>query len=164
MIKRAAAAFLLALMLIVAAGALSASAGTTRSAHGSRATLVGTWDVIVSNPGQPPARVLATFDGHGGTVDTPAAPATIRGASHGAWKRIGHRLYAMTRVFFRFEAGVYVGTTKVSGTIRVAPDGQSFAAVSVSELRDPGGSLIRGGIGGTAAGTRINVEEIPDRP
>jgi hypothetical protein len=66
----------------------------------------------------------------------------------------------MTRVFFRFDGGAYVGTTKVRGTIRVAPDGQSFAAESVSELRDPAGNLIRDGIPGTATGTRINVEEI----
>ena len=107
---------------------------------------------------------MATFDDGGTTVDSAAAPATIRGSSHGAWKRIGDRLYAMTRVFFSFEGNVYVGTTKVRGTIRVAPDGQSFVAVSVAELHDPAGNLIRGDIPGTAAGTRINVEEIPDSP
>jgi hypothetical protein len=150
--------------IVVAVGAALTPSGSASSGHASAKGLVGTWDVIVSLPGQPPGRVLATFDDGGTTVETAAVPGTIRGSSHGAWKRIGHRLYAMTRVFFRFEGGVYVGTTKVRGTIRVAPGGQSFDAVSVSELRDPAGNLIRGGIPGTAAGTRINVEEIPDTP
>lgn len=164
MIKRAALASLLALTLVIAVGALSASAGTKRSAHGARATLVGTWDVTVSVPGQPPFRTLAAFEDSGTTVETAAALGTLRGSSHGAWKRIGHRLYAMTRMFFRFEGGVYAGTSKVNATIRVARDGETFEAVSISELRDPAGNLIRGGIPGTAAGTRLNVEEIPDRP
>ena len=153
-----------ALIVMVAAGAAITPSGSASSGHASAKALVGTWDVIVSLSGQPPGRVLATFDDGGTTIDSAAAPATVRGSSHGSWKRIGHRLYAMTRVFFRFEGGAYVGTTKVRGTIKVTPDGQSFAAVSVAELRDPAGNLIRGGIPGTAAGTRINVEEIPDSP
>ena len=153
-----------ALTLMVAAGAAITPSGSASSGHASAKGLVGAWDVIVLLPGQPAARVLATFDAGGTTVDSAAVPGTVRGSSHGAWKRIGHRLYAMTRVFFRFEGGAYVGTTKVRGTIRVAPDGQTFAAVSVTELRDPAGNLIRGGIPGTAAGTRIDVEQIPDRP
>ncbi len=164
MIKRAAVVSFLALTLVVAVGAWSASAGTKRSAHGARATLVGTWDVTVSVAGQPPFRTLATFERGGTTVETAAAPGTLRGSSHGAWKRIGHRLYAMTRIFFRFEGGVYAGTSKVNATIRVASDGETIEAVSISELRDPAGNLIRGGIPGTAAGSRVNVEEIPDRP
>jgi hypothetical protein len=164
MIKKAAVASLLALTLVVAVGALSASAGTKRSAHGEPATLVGTWDVTVSVVGQPPFRTLATFERGGTTVETPAALGTLRGSAHGAWKRIGHRLYAMTRMFFRFEGGVYAGTTKVNATIRVARDGETLETVSISEMRDPAGNLIRGGIRATATGTRINVEEIPDRP
>ena len=46
--------------------------------------------------------------------------------------------------------------------MRVAPDGETFAAVSVSELRDPAGNLIRGGLRGTAVGTRVHVERIPE--
>jgi hypothetical protein len=46
----------------------------------------------------------------------------------------------------------------------VAPDGERFTAVSVSELRDPAGNLVVGGLRGTAAGKRIHVERIPDLP
>ena len=37
-------------------------------------SLVGTWDVTLSLPGQPPGRVLATFAGDGTTVESAAAP------------------------------------------------------------------------------------------
>lgn len=161
---------LIALTVAVAAEAMSASAAKHDFDFPfdlPRAALVGTWDVTLTLPGPSgptTARVLATFDGHGGTVESAAAPGTVRGASHGAWERIDRRLFAVTRIFFRFEGGVYVGTTKVNATVRVAPGGETFTAVSVSELRDPAGNLIRGGLRGTAAGTRVHVERIPDQP
>ena len=102
-------------------------------------------------PGLPPGRVLATFDGDGGTVESANAAPALRGASHGAWQRIAPNLFAVTRVFFRFnpQTGAYVGTQQVNATVRVAPDGETFTAVSVSELRDPAGNLILGGLRGT---------------
>ena len=117
-------------------------------------------------PGAPPGRVLATFNADGTTVESAAASPSTRGASHGVWKRIGRDLFSVTRVFFRFnpQTGAYLGTTKVNATVRVAPGGQRFAAVSVSELRDPAGNLVAGDLRGTATGVRMAVEEIPDRP
>ena len=117
-------------------------------------------------PGLPPGRVLATFDGDGGTVESANAAPALRGASHGAWERIEPDLFAVTRVFFRFnpQTGAYLGTEHVNATVRVAPDGETFTAVSVSELRDAAGDLVVGDLRGTAAGTRIHVERIPDQP
>jgi hypothetical protein len=57
-----------------------------------------------------------------------------------------------------------LGTTKVNATARLASDGETFEAVSISELRDPAGALIVGGLRGTATATRVNVEAIDDRP
>jgi len=161
---------LLAVTIAVAAGAMSASAAKQDFDFPfelPRAALVGTWDVTLTLPGPTgptTAKVLATFDGHSGTVESAAAPGTLRGASHGVWERIGHRLFAVTRVFFRFDGGAYVGTTKVNATVRVAPDGETFAAVSLSELRDPAGNVIRSGLPGTAVGSRMHVERIPNQP
>ncbi len=161
---------LIAVTVAVAAGAMSASAAKQDLDFPfelPRAALVGTWDVTLTLPGPAgptTAKVLATFDGHGGTVESAAAPGTLRGASHGVWERIGRRLFAVTRVFFRFENGVYVGTTKVNATVRVAPDGETFAAVSLSELRDQAGNVIRSGLPGTAIGSRMHVERIPNQP
>ena len=131
-----------------------------------RHSLVGTWDVTLSIPGQPPGRVLATFAGDGTTVESAAAPGTLRGASHGAWERIGPSLFSVTRVFFRFnpQTGAFLGTQKVNATVRVAQDRKTFTAVSISEQRDPAGNLIVGGLRGTAQGARLEVEQIPDQP
>ncbi len=74
------------------------------------------------------------------------------------------RLFAVTRVFSRFEGGACVGITKVNSTVRVAPDGETFAAVSLSELRDPAGNVIRSGLPGTAVGSRMHLERIPNQP
>jgi len=157
---------LFALTVMVATAAVSASAAKTPPKASAGYALVGTWDVTLSLPGQPPGRVLATFSGDGSTVESAAAPPALRGASHGAWERIGPYLFAVTRVFFRFnpQTGAFLGTQKVNATVRVASDGETFSAVSISEQRDPAGNVVLAGMRGTAAGTRIHVEQIPDRP
>ncbi len=166
--KRAvvAATAMLALTVVVATAAVSASAAKTPRKAGAGYALVGTWDVTLSLPGQPPGRVLATFAGDGTTVESAAAPPALRGASHGVWERIGPYLFSVTRIFFRFnpQTGAFLGTQKVNATVRVAQDGQTFSAVSISEQRDPSGNLVVGGLRGTAQGTRLEVEQIPDRP
>ncbi len=161
-----AAITLFALTVIVATGAMSASAAKNDLDHGSAHALVGSWDVTLTLPGLPPGRVLATFTRDGGTVESANAAPALRGASHGTWERIEQDLFAVTRVFFRFnpQTGAYLGTQKVNATVRVAPDGETFTAVSVSELRDPAGNVVLAGLRGTAAGTRIHVEPIPDQP
>jgi hypothetical protein len=154
-----------AVVAFAVAGGVAAARDDDEPRNGKRA-LAGTWDVTLTLPGAPPGRVLATFDADGTTVESAAASPTTRTASHGVWKRIGHDLFSVTRVFFRFnpQTGAYLGTTKVNATVRVAPDGQTFAAVSVSELRDPAGNLVAGGLPATATAVRMAVEEIPDRP
>jgi hypothetical protein len=157
---------LFALTVMVATAAVTASAAKAPPKASAGYALVGTWDVTLSLPGQPPGRVLATFSGDGSTVESAAAPPALRGASHGAWERIGPYLFAVTRVFFRFnpQTGAFLGTQKVNATVRVASDGETFSAVSISEQRDPAGNVVLAGMRGTAAGTRIHVEQIPDRP
>ena len=159
-----AAIALFATAIMVAAVSASAAKNPPKASVGH--SLVGTWDVTLTLPGQPPGRVLATFAGDGTTVESAAAPGTVRGASHGVWERIGPSLFAVTRVFFRFNAqnGAFLGTQKVNATVRVAQDRKTFTAVSISEQRDPAGNLIVGGLRGTAQGVRLEVEQIPDQP
>ena len=162
--KRALAAlYALVALSVVAAGAVSVAQAENPQKSASK-SLVGTWHVRLSIPGAPPGRVLATFNRDGTTVESVAAPPMTRGASHGVWKRIGPDLFSVTRVFFRFEGGNFVGTQKVNATVRVAPDGQTFAAVSISQMYDPAGNAVGPQFRGTAQGTRMHVEEIPDRP
>ena len=110
--------------------------------------------------------MLATYNDDGTTVESAAASPATRGSSHGAWERIGPDLFSVTRIFFRFnpQTGAFLGTTKVNASVRVASDGESFEAVSISELRDPAGALIVGGLRGPATATRVHVETIEDRP
>jgi hypothetical protein len=159
-----AAIALIALTVLVAAGAMSASAARNDLEHSSAHAIVGTWDVTLTLPGLPPGRVLATFDGDGGTVESANAAPALRGASHGAWERIEPDLFAVSRVFFRFnpQTGASLGTQQVNAITWVAPDGETFTAVS--ELRDPAGNLVVGGLPGTATGKRIHVERITDQP
>lgn len=166
-----AAITLLALTVMVATGAMSASAAKNESLKSTAHTLVGSWNVTITllnpPPGLPPVqRSLATFTRDGGTVETANAAPVLRGASHGAWERIQPNLFAVTRVFFRFnpQTGTYLGTQKVNATARVAPDGETFTAVSVSELRDPDGNVVLAGLQATAVATRIHAERIPDQP
>lgn len=162
---------LAALVVAVAAGAVSAGAAEQDRGFDfdvvPQAALVGTWDVTLTLPGPggtTTGRVLATFEGDGTTVESAAVPGTVRTASHGVWKPLDRRLFAVTRVFFRFENGVFAGTTKVNATVRVSAHEESFTAVSVSELRGPAGNLIVGGLRGTAVGTRMHVEPIAAQP
>lgn len=166
MYRRRLIAVAIALVLVVAATGVASAADDDKQSMGQPFGLVGTWEVTLMLPGAPPARVLATFNADGTTVESAAAPPATRGASHGVWERTGHDLYSVTRVFFRFNptTGAFLGTTKVNATARVAPDRQTFAAVSISELRDPSGALILGGLRGTATAVRMALEEIPDQP
>jgi hypothetical protein len=151
---------------LVATGAISAAAAEKPPKAAAPPVLVGTWDVTLTLPGAPPGRVLATFNIDRTTVESAAAPGTVRGASHGVWRIIERNLFAVTRVFFRFnpQTGAYLGTQKVNATVRVAPDGNTFSAVSISEQRDPAGAIVATGLRGTAQGARMQVEPIPDRP
>ena len=153
-------------VLIAVAGAVTATAANKPPKAKPKPALVGTWEVTLSVPGAPPGRVLATFNMDRTTVESAAAPPATRGSSHGVWKEIGSNLFAVTRVFFRFnpQTGAFLGTQKVNATVRVAADRRTFAAVSVSEQRDPAGNVVASGLRGTAQGVRMEVELIPDRP
>ena len=69
-------------------------------------------------------------------------------------------------LFFRFspQTGALLGTQKVSRTMRLSQDGQTFEAVSLAAQYDPDGVLTLGGLRATETGERIDVEPIPDQP
>jgi hypothetical protein len=88
-----------------------------------------------------------------------------RGPSHGAWEYLGGRLYADTQVFFRFDpAGAFLGTQRINENVRLAPDGDSYTAVAISNLFDTNGNLVVGGLRATVTATRIHIDRIPDQP
>ena len=115
----AAIAFI-ALTVMVAAGAMSAGAARSDLEHSSAHALVGSWDVTLLLPGLPPGRVLATFDGDGGTVESANAAPGLRGASHGAWERIAPNQFAVTTSVLQVQPA--------DGRIRGHPAGQRHRA------------------------------------
>ena len=152
-------------VLVLATAVVSAQAAKKPEQSAQGSAIVGSWDVVVTIEGQPPFRALATFAADGTTIESPAASPTLRSAGHGVWARTGPNVFSMTRLFFRFnpQTGAYLGTTKVNATVTVASDRQSFTAVSRSEMRDPAGGLVVGGLRSTAAGTRMQVGRIDDQ-
>ena len=159
----AGATALIAVAALVAAGAIYASSGDDGRSQGAN-PIIGSWEVTVDRgPQLPPLKGLTTFTrGHSliGTGNT-----LVRGPSHGAWEHVSGRLYADTQVFFRFDpTGTFLGTQRINENVRLAPDGDSFTTVSISNLFDPNGNLVVGGLRATVTGTRIHIDRIPDLP
>jgi hypothetical protein len=153
---------LIAVAALVAAGAIYASSGDDGRSQGAN-EIIGSYEVTVDRgPQLPPVKGLTTFTrGHSliGTGNTLA-----RGPSHGAWEHLSGQFYADTQVFFRFDpTGAFLGTQRINENVRLAPDGDSFTAIAISNLFDPNGNLVVGGLRATVTGTRIHIDRIPDQ-
>ena len=162
----------LALTAMVAAGAISASSGDDDRGRGlpcppiclGGEQLVGSWELTVNRgPQFPPVKGLSTYTRGHSIVGT--GNLLTRGPSHGTWEHVRGQLYADTHIFFRFDpTGTYLGTQRINETVRLAPDGESYTAVAISNLFDTNGNLVVGGLRATITATRIHVERIPDQP
>jgi hypothetical protein len=157
------------LAVVVAVGAISASAGNERAGDSASPKLVGSWMLTVDRgPSLPPLKSLQSYSGGGTVVEIANGGATVRSPSHGAWKRIGNRKYGSTAVFFRYDpvSGAFIGTLKLRHELELAPDGQSFSGVAVGELRDANGNLLPGSNTrkDLVTAERINVEPLPAIP
>ena len=153
----------LALAMLAASGAISASSGQSGD-HGANA-IVGSWDATVDRgPAFPSLRTFHTFTRDGSMVET-GSDTMFRSPAIGSWEYIGNRTFATTMVLHRFSpTGEYLGTGKINSNRRLSEDGQTYTSVALLELRDPSGNLIVGGLRSTAIGKRIEVEPIPDQP
>lgn len=160
----AAITFLIAAM--VATGAISASASTSSATKGGGNQLAGAWIVTVNRPAPlPPLQSLQIFSPKGGVVEMANEAQAARTPSFGAWERVDGHLYAATALFFRFDptTGAYTGKQKINRTIRVAPDGQTFAHVARVTAYDAAGNVL-GSFIARATGERMQVERIADEP
>jgi hypothetical protein len=156
-----AAIVLIAVAALTTTGAISASAADDDS---SANALVGSWQLNVNRgPVLPPVKGLTTYTSGGSLIGT--ANTVVRGPAHGTWERVSGRLYADTHIFFRFDAsGTFIGTQKIKENVQLSQDGDSYTAVAISDLFDPNGNLVAGGLRATITATRIKVERIPDMP
>ncbi len=168
MTRKTAVASLIALVAaaMLAVGAVSAAGGDASRKQASGNSLVGTWIVTVNRPAPlPPLTSLQVFTRGGSVIETANEWSATRTESFGAWERINRRLYASTTMFFRFnpQTGAYLGVQRISRTIELAKDGQSFAHVARVTALDPNGNVQASFIA-RATGKRMEVERIPDLP
>jgi len=152
-----AAIVVIAVTALATTGAISATAADDDS---SANELVGSWQLTVNRgPQLPPVKGLTTYTQGHSLIGT--ANVVVRGPAHG----VSGRLYADTHIFFRFDpTGTFLGTQKIRETVQLAHDGDSYAAVAISDQFDPNGNLVASGLRATITATRIKVERIPDVP
>ena len=152
--------FVAALVVTATIALPGAVAGTNKSAN----QLTGTWTATAVRPAPlPPVTSLQMYSPRGVFVES-GNDALTRSPQYGVWERIGGRSYAATGVFHRFNAqGDYIGSQKISRTIELAPDGETFKAVARVTVLDAGGNTLASFlVRGTAA--RMHVERIPEQP
>ena len=113
-------------------------------------TLEGTWQVTVTikncETGTPIRTVLAlnTFLLGGSMFET--ATGFLRSPSHGTWKRIDGNGYTATFQFFTFNAdGSWLGSNKITRTITLSQDHQTFTAVASVAILDASNNVIANG-------------------
>jgi hypothetical protein len=153
---------LVAIASMVAAAAPSASHGTTP--NGNR--LAGTWTATVNRPAPlPPIRSMQIFHRDGSAIETSNEPPATRSPMYSSWERIEGRLYAATGVHFLFDpqTGAVTGTRKISRTIELSQDGQTFKAVARVTTFDASGNVVGQGTA-LATAERVQIEPISDRP
>ena len=159
-----------AVVLVVAAGAVIAQQGSASNRHGSGNQLAGTWIVTVERPPQRPLIVLQhwnkdgtylSYSGNGTLADSPA------GRSHefGSWERIEGRLYASSGSWLRYDTtGAHIGSSRADRTIRLSDDGDSFEVVTRVRALDLDGNVITTFPARHGRGERMQIERIPDEP
>jgi hypothetical protein len=155
----------LIVILVTAAIGVSAAAGDNAEGLSSGNQLAGTWQVTVTRPPLHTLTSLQVFTGDGSMIEHASDGSANRSPAFGSWARLEGRLYSATSVFFRFDpqTGAYLGMHKIRRTLRVSEDGQSFTAVARGFILDANGNVIAP-TSATAAGTRMEVENIPEQP
>ena len=86
----------------------------------------------------------------------PGSSPALRSPGHGVWQREqGWQNYSYTFTYYRYDAsGVFMGSQRVTATLKLGESGDEFTTRSVIEVFDANDNLIGGGCA-TAAGTRF---------
>lgn len=158
---------LVAVVIVIAAGAAIVPAGTASNQQSSGNQLAGTWIATVNRPAPlPPLTSLQVYTDDGSFVEwANDASGAARTAQFGTWERIGGRLYAGSGTFFRFNpaTGAHVGSMKINRTIRLSDDGQSFTTIARVQTLDLSGNVV-GGFVALSTAVRMQVERIAEVP
>ena len=155
-----------ALIVLTATMAIGASSSAGASTRHTGNKMAGAWIVHVVPPApRAPVTSLQVYTRDGSVIESGNDGSASRSPAYGTWEHIEGRLYANTTVFFRFDpaTGASIGSMKISRTIRLAPDGQSFALVARANVLDVNGNVL-GSFPVTGTGQRMQVERIADVP
>jgi hypothetical protein len=139
--------------------------GTIATAQSQQAAtgLEGTWRVEVTlrdcNIGEAlgsPIRSLLSFARGGTMTETTArfSPA-LRGPGHGIWQQIQGSTFSSTFEAFRYDpAGVWIETQRITQTIEIGDDPNTWTANAHNEIFDTNDNLLISGCS-TAVGHRM---------
>lgn len=122
--------------------------------------LNGVWDSQVTLT-DCNGNTLVSFEAYemfhaGGTLtSTDNTPPGQHGPGFGTWRRVSGRSYAAPFQFFNFNAdGTFAGTQKITRTITLRADGNSYTSMVNFGTYDPSGNLVFSGCG-TETATRL---------
>jgi len=156
-----------AVALVIAAVAASASDRLASNRNGSGNELAGTWIVTAERPAPlTPSTVHQSYSTGGTFVSFGSdVPPAGRSPELGAWERVEGRLYASSGSFFRFDlrTGALVGSVRINRTLRLSTDGRSFTAIGRVMLLDLGGNVVASFLT-PSRGVRMRVERIDEVP
>ena len=117
-------------------------------------TIPGAWRTMVTpvscqtgDPLGPPFRSLLTFN-KGGTMSEygigPGSNPALRSPGHGVWQHEdGRQNYPYAFTYYRYNSsGVFIGSQKVTSTLKLGASGDEFTTHSAVEILDANGNVI----------------------
>jgi hypothetical protein len=152
-----------AIVIVLAAGAAIAPEGTASNGHGNQ--LAGAWMLTVQVAGGPPFAAQQVYTDDGSFLSFGVEPPAGRSPEMGSWERVEGRLYASSGSFFRFnpQTGALIGSARINRTLRLSDDGQSLTVIGRVQVLDLGGNVITSFLA-QGTGERMPVERIAEQP
>lgn len=101
----------------------------------------GSWSAAISAPGLPPFKALLTFTQDGGLLVSqativlfpPPIGVVVVSAGHGEWELVSNGVFSFTFVALMHDQnGTFLGTSEVSGTIRVEGTMGAFSGTATA--------------------------------
>ena len=133
-------------------------------ANARSSQIVGVWNVTVDLYTCDNGAYITSFPAMhkfelGGTGQVvPAGNSPVSPVHLMVWEYLGDNTYSSVFQFFRYDAGVVIGTTRLTNVVWVSEDGTEYGGSGISELYDLDGNRV--GVAGcpSVSGTRFGAE------
>ena len=146
----------LAALLLPGKSAEARAAGASAAFQG----LEGTWVDTTSTSSGSQMLVLRTFNADG-AYSVMASNYPLTSPGQGVWERTGDREFAFTHVQLRYdEQRNWLGTTKVSGVIRLNETLDAYTRENVAQSLDQQGNTLTTSPRILGTGQRMRVESL----